>query len=234
MSQFDAVVFDLDGTLCRRTQDLQAIYEGAFDRVGVEPFGEPSALWDALEGPPDPDDRIGYLGEGFARLAARECRSVDPVALAEAFVAGVDNTAVAFVSGAETALEAADERAAVGLLTNGPASRQATKVETLGLDRLASVVYAGDLPRRKPHAEPFERAAAELDARPASSLYVGDSLAYDVVGAHTAGWQAAWLRDGDESPAPYHPEYVVDSLTELSAVLEAPETHRRAGCCADR
>ena len=44
MSQFDAVVFDLDGTLCRRTQDLQAIYGAAFERVGVEPFGEPAAL----------------------------------------------------------------------------------------------------------------------------------------------------------------------------------------------
>jgi putative hydrolase of the HAD superfamily len=217
---FDAVLFDLDGTLVDRTQDVDAAYRRAFERAGVSPFAEPSALWAELDGPPDPDDRVGYLGAGFARLAAQHGRpEVDPVALAEAIVADIDNTQVALRPGADAALRAARSVAPVGLLTNGPEHRQAVKVDAVGLhDRFDSVVYAGDLPRRKPHVDPFERALAALDAPPDRALYVGDSLAYDVAGAHNAGLQAAWLDDGD-GPGRYDPEFVLGSLADLVDVL---------------
>ena len=221
MAGYDAVLFDLDGTLCRRTQDTAALFEAAFERVGVERFAEPSALWAALDGPPDPDDQVGYLGAGFARLAAQHGRRVDPLALAAAFVEGVDNRQVAFGPGARDALDAANATGETGLVTNGPASRQAEKVRALGLDaELDTVVYAGDLARRKPHAEPFERALSELDAAPEETLYVGDSLDYDVAGAHTAGLPVVWCRhDPETEPAPYRPDHVVDSLTELAELL---------------
>jgi putative hydrolase of the HAD superfamily len=218
-ADIDAVLFDLDGTLCRRTQDLTALYEGAFARAGVEPFGEPRALWPLLDGAPDPDDRAGHLGAGFARLAAQHGRRVDPVALAEAFIHGVDNTQVRFVEGASEAIAWAGDRGAAGLLTNGPAGRQRPKVEALGLDsRLDPVVYAGDLPRRKPHADPFERALANLGTAAERTLYVGDSLEYDVAGAHTAGLPVAWI-DGGDGPGEYRPDLVLDSVADLPAAL---------------
>jgi len=218
---FDAVLFDLDGTLVSRTQDTDAVYERAFDHVGVPTFARPSALWAALDGPPDPDDEVGYLGAGFARLAAQhDRRGVDPIALAEAFVAAVDNSQVAFREGAERALTAAREAGTVGVLTNGPESRQVEKVRAVGLDeRTDAVVYAGDMPRRKPHAAPFEVALDRLDASAERSLYVGNSLGYDVAGAHNAGLAAAWLDDGD-GPEPYRPEHVIESLADLPALLE--------------
>lgn len=218
---FDAVLFDLDNTLVERTQDIGAVYEGAFGRAGVEPFGEPAALWGALDGPPDPDDQVGYLGAGFARLAARhDRREVDPIALADAFVAGIDNAQVALREGAEAALAATDDAgAAVGIVTNGPEHRQAEKVAAVDLDRLAAtVVYAGDLDRRKPHEAPFEAALAALAVEPERALYVGDSLPYDVAGAQNAGLQAAWLDDGD-GPADYEPEFTLASLADLPEVL---------------
>lgn len=222
MTGYDAVLFDLDGTLCRRTQDTDALYAEAFERAGEEPFAEPGDLWAALDGPPDPDDRVGYLGAGFARVAAQHGRRVDPLALAEGFLDATDNTMVAFRPGAREALDAARTAGPTGLVTNGPGIRQATKVEALGLDaELDTVVYAGDLPRRKPHATPFERALAALDAAPDRTLYVGDSLGYDVAGAHTAGLPVAWCRrDPDRDPDPYRPEHVLDSLADLPDLLE--------------
>lgn len=219
VDDIEAVLFDLDGTLCRRTQDVATLYHRAFERAGVEPFGEAAALWPLLDGAPDPDDRVGHLAAGFARLAARHGRRVDAVALAEAFVAGVDNTQVALADGAEQALEWADGRGPAGLLTNGPGNRQRPKVRSLGLgERLDPVVYAGDLSRRKPHADPFERALADLGAAPERTLYVGDSLAYDVAGAHNAGLPVAWVADGDGS-GEYRPDLVLESVGDLPDML---------------
>lgn len=220
MTRFDAVVFDLDGTLARRTQDIDAVFAAAFERAGVAPFGEPADLWAALDGPPDPDDRVGYLGAGFARLAAQRGREVDPLALAEAFVDGVDNTQMELTAGADAAIDAAAANGRTALLTNGPSDRQRAKVRALGLDdRLDHVVYAGDLPRRKPHALPFERTLDALDVAPERALYVGDSLAYDVAGAHTAGLAVAWLAPDGADPDPYDPEFVLESIADLPGIL---------------
>jgi putative hydrolase of the HAD superfamily len=225
VSRFDAVFFDLDGTLCRRVQDAGPMYEAAFADAGVAPFGEPAALWDALDGPPDPDDRVGYLGSGFARLAAQNGRrDVDPVVLAEHLLDRIDNTQVELRPGAEAALESAAATGSTGLLTNGPSGRQTVKVEALGLrDRFDVCVYAGDLPRRKPHAAPFERALSAAGVSADRALYVGDSLPYDVAGAHNAGLEVAWLRPApDEDAGEYRPEYVLDSLSDLVGVVERP------------
>ncbi|VTT86866.1 2-haloalkanoic acid dehalogenase [Halorubrum sp. DM2] len=233
MSRFAAVAFDLDDTLCRHDHDVTALYRRAFEAAGVEPFGEPDELWPLLDGAPDPDDRVGYLGAGFARLAAQHGRNVDPIALAEAFEAVADDSRVAYLPGAVDALSVAAAAGPVGILTNGPERRQRAKVEALGLaDRVDAIVYAGDLPRRKPHVEPFDRLTTALSVDPGEMLYVGNSLSYDVAGAHNAGLRSAWLRaDPDDAAAPYRPDYVLDSLDELAALLRCdpePETEADA------
>jgi HAD superfamily hydrolase (TIGR01549 family) len=219
---YDAVAFDLDGTLLERTQDLEAVYAESFEAVGVEPFGAPERLWPLLDGPPDPDDRVGHLGAGFARLAARHGRSeIDPLALAAAFLDAVDNAQVAFRPDAEAALTATAAAVPTGLLTNGPREAQSPKVAALDLAaRVDGVVYAGDLPRRKPHAAPFARLLADLGTPAERTLYVGDSLAHDVAGAHNAGLAAAWLADGDD-PDPYRPDHVLASIAEVPELVDA-------------
>lgn len=220
MTAYDAVLFDLDGTLCHRTQDTAAMYAEAFHRAGEDPFGTPAALWAELDGPPDHDDWIGYIGAGFARLAAQHGRSdADPLALAEALAATVDHTAVELAPGTERALAAAASLGPVGVVTNGPERRQRPKLEALGvIDSLDVVVYGGDLPRSKPHSLPFERALDAFDLPPDRVLYVGNSLEYDVAGAHNAGLAAAWIR-AEEVENPYRPEHVLESLAGLPAIL---------------
>ena len=221
MSRYDAVVFDLDDTLCRRVADPAAGYAAAFETLEVDPFGSPAALWAELDGDPDPDDHIGYLGVGFARLAAQhDRRDVDPVALADAFYAGIDHGAVEFTDGAPDAIALAEEHGPVGLITNGPAHRQSAKVRTLELgDRLDSIVYAGDLPRRKPHVDPFETVTDALGAAPGRTVYVGNSLRYDVAGAHNAGLASAWYQPERADPDPYSPDHILQDLRELDGVL---------------
>jgi putative hydrolase of the HAD superfamily len=219
---YDAVLFDLDGTLCRSTGDTTAAYRTAFEAIDSDPFGAPSELWERLDGPPDPDDHVGYIATGFARLAAVYDRQVPPLELSEAFLAALDDRAVEFTPGAEQALALASAAGSTGLVTNGPRDRQEPKVDALGLgERLDTVVYAGDLDRRKPHAAPFDRALAALDVTPDRAVYVGNSLEYDVAGAFTAGIDAVWLRPApDREPLGYSPAWTLDSLTEFEAVVD--------------
>lgn len=220
MVPFDTVLFDLDGTLCHRTQDTEQLYEAAFDRVGERPFGGPEALWAALEGPPDHDDTVGYFGAGFARVAAQHGRSgVDTLALGRALLSLTDDSAVAALPGVDAALASARGLGSVGVVTNGPESRQQQKLDALGLaDAFDTVVYGADLRRSKPHALPFERALDCLGATPEGTVHVGNSLAYDVAGGQNAGLSTVWLRDGD--PGAYTPEHVIDAMSELPAILQ--------------
>jgi putative hydrolase of the HAD superfamily len=214
------VLFDLDGTLCESTQDERTFFEAAFDHVGVEPFGAPADLWASLDGPPDPDDRESYLAAGFRRLASKHGRRVDADALAAGLAAAVDHSQVTYRRGAEAAVAATGDRP-TGLVTNGPADRQHQKVETLDLQsRLDVIVYAGDLPRRKPHPEPFDAAMERLGRPDARALYVGDSLAYDVAGAQQAGHEAVWVPRGDPDPGEYSPDYVLEDIADLESILD--------------
>ncbi|AUV82034.1 HAD family hydrolase [Salinigranum rubrum] len=224
MPAFDAVLFDLDNTLCRHEQSAETIYFGAFERADIEPVGTPSDLWEALDGDPPPDDPTDYLADGFARVSDQYGVSVDARRLAEGFRETVDYRAVSFVSGAERALAAASEHGPVGLITNGPSSRQRVKLDALGIgEAFDVVVYAGDLPRRKPYPDPFEDALDALDVRSNSALYVGDSVEHDVVGAQRAGIPVAWFADGGEWDERWNevdpPAYVLDRMGGLADVL---------------
>ena len=191
------------------------MYEQAFDRAGEPLVGEPAALWAALSRPPDHDDPVGYFAAGFARVAAQHGRpDLDTLAVARALRSVIDDRAVGLRPGATDALDAASAIGPIGVITNGPKARQQTKLDALGIiDRFETAVYAAELARSKPHTEPFEQAVADLDVAAERTLYVGNSLGYDV-----AGLPVAWLC-GDDERGDYDPEYVIDSLGELPAIL---------------
>ncbi|MFC7070662.1 HAD family hydrolase [Halobaculum lipolyticum] len=229
--RYSAVAFDLDDTVCRRDQDPGELYERAFERAGVEPFGEPADLWHALAGPPEPNDERAYFAAGFTVVAARNDRSeTDADALADGLLNSIDHGAVSFTPGAREALAAARATGPVALVTNGPEWRQSHKVAALDLsDAFDAVVYAGDMERRKPHPDPFDRACDLLGSEHAETLYVGDSLEHDVAGAQGAGLPVAWVPgpdaehpttdDGRPDPAPYGPEHVLSSLEEFPSLV---------------
>lgn len=74
-------------------------------------------------------------------------------------------------------------------------------LERQGLvERLDSVVLSSEVGKRKPHPAIFERALNELRVAAEESLFVGDRLEADVLGASRAGMrtvQALWFRADD-------------------------------------
>lgn len=222
MCRYDATVFDLDGTLCRHEQAIEPVFYGAFADAGVEPLGEPADLWPELGDVTDYETETAQLTDAFARLATKQNQSIDARAVAAAFVDRLDWTDVSLLSGAADALDAARKNGHVGLLTNGPERRQATKIAALGLEDAFDVtVYAGDMDRRKPYPDPFERTVTALGTAASATLYVGNSLEHDVRGATGAGLPVAWVRHDAADAGAYAPDHVLDSVGEL------PELYRR-------
>ncbi|PSP56931.1 HAD family hydrolase [Halobacteriales archaeon QH_7_66_36] len=219
MSRYAATVFDLDNTLCSHDQDVEAAFHAAFRDVGHDPISEPRAFWGTMEPITAYDSETAQLADAMGRLAAERGRGLDAEAWAEAFVARLDWTDVSLLPGAEAALSVARANGPVGLLTNGPESRQSTKLAALGLgNAFDAVVYAGDMRRRKPHPDPFERTVADLEIAADETLYVGDSLEHDVAGARGAGLPVAWITD-DASPGDHAPDHTLRTVGELSSVL---------------
>lgn len=218
----DAVLLDLDETLCRVDPPPSAVLPRAFADVGVEPCFT-AAEYDAIveRYMDDFETKAERRAHCFADLAERHGQDRDlGFAVAEAYTERREHSEVVWLDGARDALDTLADRRPLGLVTNGEPAMQDPKLEALDLrPSFETVVYAGHETRAKPHPEPFEVALADLGHDPERALYVGNSLASDVEGARNAGIPVAWLdHEGVPDPTPT-PDYRIESMAELPALL---------------
>jgi len=222
MTAVDAVLFDLDDTLCEYRRTSGELLRESFAAVGVEPFFDVTEYYDAYEAVVNDDDEHDGMRElrelCFARLADEYGRSRElALEMADHFAAARDHAAVDPLPGAATAVEALADDHALAVVTNGAPEMQREKLSALAFDdRFDAVVYAGYETPAKPEPEAYHAALAELDVDAANAVHVGNSLRTDVPGAHAAGVRSAWLHDGTADPDP-EPHYVLDRLDELTA-----------------
>ena len=219
-SSVDAVLFDLDDTLCRYRRPGSEVLREAFSKAGVSPFFTPEEYGDRyrtyLEGSTD----IETLRETcFGDIATEKGldREVG-IAVARAYASVRDQRNVEPLPGADRVVSELADSYRLGLVTNGGPTMQRRKLNALGLDSAFDVtVFAGYDTAPKPDPEPFVVALDELGTTPDEAVYVGNSLSSDVAGASAAGLRSVWIPvedDDGESPAQI-PEYRVNSLEEL-------------------
>lgn len=214
----EAVLFDVDDTLCRYRRSGVELLAMAFDAVGVEPFFTAETYHDRYGEFVAGTETMAELRRAcFAAIAREEGR--DPSlghAVADAYAAERDHGAVDPLPGALEAVECLAADHALGVVTNGAPEMQRQKLAAVGLDdAFDAVVHAGYDAPAKPDPEPFVRALAALDVPAASAVHVGNSLSTDVTGAHGAGVRSAWLdQGGDPDPVPH---YTLRSMADLAA-----------------
>ncbi|WP_247730295.1 HAD family hydrolase [Halovivax limisalsi] len=221
---YDAVLFDLDGTLIEHEESPATAFEAACAARELDPFCRPETLRLAkrvVAAETTDLDAATFGRRVFETAGAAAGVDVDGAALASAYEAAFDPGTASRRPGVGEAVSASDSLA-TALLTNGPERTHAPKLDAVGLaGRFDATVFGDDVDRVKPAADPFERALAELGCDPERALKVGDSLATDVRGATALGIDAAWIPDERASVPPGEPKptYVLPSLADLSAVI---------------
>ena len=108
-----------------------------------------------------------------------------------------------------------------GIVTNGGSEMQWAKVRGTGVGALTdAVVVSGDLDFEKPDRRIFELALSKIDARPETTLFVGDNPDADIVGAAVVGMQTAWIRLDREWPYDdRRPDHILEQVSEARQIV---------------
>ncbi|MFB6361427.1 MAG: HAD family hydrolase [Halobacteriales archaeon] len=215
----DAVLFDLDDTLCRYRRAGRVVLANAFEAAGVEPCFTIDDYYAVFDDHADEADTMeGQRAACFAALAEEAGR--DPElgrAVARAYAVDRDHRNVTFLEGAQAALAALGAERPLGLVTNGAPGMQTTKLEALGIpDAFDTMVFAGYDTAPKPDPEPFRTVIEALGVAPERTVHIGNSIESDVAGANAAGVTSVWLEHESTPPAAAEPDYTVGSLSELT------------------
>lgn len=178
-SDYDAVLFDLDGTLLDTAPEFVAAIARLREELGFEPL--PAAAIRAV---------VSQGGAAMLRAAFPDWSEAD-WALLDRFLAlyreRIGEATVMFPGVADVLARLERVGTPWGIVTNKPRWLTDPLLEHLRLARRPRVLVCGDtLERRKPHPDPVLHACRVLDVAPARAVLVGDD-ARDVESALAAG-----------------------------------------------
>ncbi len=161
--RFDAVLFDLDGTLVDSTDSVQRCWLQWSERYAVDPaelagfHGVPSAAVIATFLPPDRRVEAGEWIRELELSDAHSCRALP---------------------GAVQAVRSlAEAGAAMAVVTSGTRDLAEARLAAAGIPVPDVFVTADQVTHGKPHPEPYLTAAERLGVDPASCLVVEDAPA---------------------------------------------------------
>lgn len=219
------VLFDLDETLCDYTRSSAELLELAFEAASVDPCFDVGDYHEIAERYKDEaESKAERRARSFADLAesAGRERAVGRAVAAE-YADLRDHGNVSASDGLDATLSALGDDYRIGIVTNGEPAMQDPKLDSLGLwEYVGTVVYAGSETPAKPATDPFERGLDALDTIPDETVFVGNSIETDVLGANRAGLTTVWIpldrdvdADGVPESGPRRPDYRVDELTAV-------------------
>lgn len=203
------VLFDLDDTLFAHRASVEAALLAHLARLGhpyrLDHPSSETAAWHEIEERHYHSYLAGdldYDGQRRARardFAARHGVALDEIGATVWFDSFFEHYLDSWVlhDDALPCLDALDRAlpgVRYGMITNGDEAHQRRKVERLGLDaRFEHIVASGAVGVAKPDARIFRSACTLFDVESSQTVYVGDRLSTDAVGAARAGLIGVWL-----------------------------------------
>lgn len=230
MPRYEAVVFDLDGTLVSEEDGVQqatamvaqalrerghpvldARLEEARTTVVREAMAANRGNW------PPWLSREEWLRRAFARVDVPEALAPD---MAAVYLQGrIDG--LALLDHAVELVQAVAGQARLGMITNGGSSEQRLKITTVGLDRFfPQPLISDEVGVQKPDPAIFEQALTSLEVSASNAVYIGNSFVNDVEGAAAVGMDTIWLDHHGSGPPPQAATTPTLTTASLRAVRE--------------
>ena len=128
-----------------------------------------------------------------------------------------------FMPGAEEALQALSKKYKLYLASNGNTDTQRSRIALAGIEKYFEAIFiSGEVGVNKPDKGFFDHCFAKMEGfDPQKALIVGDSLSSDILGGKNAGISTCWVNPGHKvAPPELQPDYQIESLTQLEALLE--------------
>ena len=219
MKHFDAVIFDMDGTLLDTERVAQAAFFSTCDELGV-PARQDLLLRCVGAAAPLARQVIeqgygpGLDGEAFFQAWSRNfdaLNRVTPAALKEGALALLDAVAQLGLP--------------MAIATSSGTSHALEKLQRAGLlERFRTVIGADQVQRPKPDPEVYLKAAEYLGVDPRACLAVEDSE-YGVRAAHAAGMTVIQVPDMSQPTADLRAlgHIVLASLKDIAGYPFTPE-----------
>jgi 2-phosphoglycolate phosphatase len=213
---FEAVLFDLDGTLIDTAQDMVAVLLELMEADGREPVPYATARSYVSNG------SAGLIHLGFPDVSADKHERLREEYL-DRYEASVCVHSTIF-AGIEPLLDQFDEYGVPwGVVTNKPARMTIPLLAGLGLDRRIACQISGDtIAERKPHPAPLLLACEQTGVAPARSVYVGDAArdieAGQAAGMYTIAAAYGYITDDDDS-ARWKADSIAADTQELTTML---------------
>jgi len=196
MRKFDAVIFDMDGTLIEQALDFQAIRT----ELGIPPS---EGILEAIaQMPPDLAARTAQM------LLERELRAARSAAL---------------LPGAkETLRKIRGSGMKTGLLTRNARASMELVMEKFDLQ--FDLAWSREDAPIKPDPDGILKACRRLDVRPERTCCVGDFY-YDVVAANEAGTTSVLLLTQGDREFAHLADHVITRLEQLVPILDLEDPH---------
>jgi len=85
------------------------------------------------------------------------------------------------------------------------------------------IIISGEINRRKPSPEIFEKALKALDVEASKTVFVGDMLDLDIMGPKSVGMKTILIKRRPITTTDIKPDKIITRLSELPATLENRE-----------
>ena len=214
--KYNAVLFDLDGTLVDTAPDMVAVLQSLQVDNKVEPVSYELGRSYVSNG------ALGLLRLGFPTADDEKIESLRPEFLGR-YAARIADSSTVF-PGLDTLIDQLDASSLPwGVVTNKPEFLTEPLMLALQLAARAACCVSGDtLPQRKPDPAPLQHACELAGIDAGSTLYLGDS-SRDIAAGRAAGMGTVAAAYGyitpDDSADRWGADVVTESTEELTQIV---------------
>jgi putative hydrolase of the HAD superfamily len=230
VKRLDAILFDIDDTLCATTAFAQRARRNAVKAmIAAGLRAEEDAVYAELE------EVIAEFSSNYEhhydklllRLDPRALEHLNRALLVAAGVAAYHDTKFRelqpFPGVKELFADLAKARVRLGIVTHGLTVKQAEKLVRLGLVPYLdpeAIFISDQLGVAKPNPKLWQTALREMRLQAPRVMYVGDNPANDVAPPQSLGMIATWARLVAKHPLDGHkPDHVIESFAEFRGLL---------------